>query len=235
MKLTILQSLKDPLFRRRVWMTVAGVTIAGLSVGLFTFSGLGMDPFQVFAHGIWRHIPLTYGTVYMILNALLLVVDLLLDRRLIGLGTILNLFLVGYVADFSTWLVNRLMPSNALPLRAAALAAALVIMCLASSLYFTADLGVSTYDAIAISLNRRREKSTSSFFRHWRFATIRIASDVICVIVGSLLCFLFDHSLDTTGALLTTAGIGTILTAFFMGPLISFFNKKVAEPLLKKK
>ena len=28
-----------------------------------------------------------------------------------------------------------------------------------------------------------------------------------------------------------TAGIGTIITAFFMGPFIAFFNRKIAEPL----
>ena len=30
------------------------------------------------------------------------------------------------------------------------------------------------------------------------------------------------------------AGIGTIITAFFMGPLIQFFCRHVAEPMLKK-
>ncbi len=33
----------------------------------------------------------------------------------------------------------------------------------------------------------------------------------------------------------TIAGIGTIITAFFMGPLIEFFNEKVARPFLKGK
>ena len=30
----------------------------------------------------------------------------------------------------------------------------------------------------------------------------------------------------------TIAGIGTIITAFFMGPLIEFFNAKIARPFL---
>ena len=33
----------------------------------------------------------------------------------------------------------------------------------------------------------------------------------------------------------TVVGVGTIITAFFMGPLIEFFNQKVARPLLKQK
>jgi uncharacterized membrane protein YczE len=31
----------------------------------------------------------------------------------------------------------------------------------------------------------------------------------------------------------TFVGIGTILTAFFMGPLIDFFNRTVSRPMLK--
>ena len=33
----------------------------------------------------------------------------------------------------------------------------------------------------------------------------------------------------------TFIGVGTILTAFFMGPLIDFFNRKIAIPMLNKK
>ena len=33
----------------------------------------------------------------------------------------------------------------------------------------------------------------------------------------------------------TIAGVGTIITAFFMGPLIEFFNVKVARPFLAGK
>ena len=32
----------------------------------------------------------------------------------------------------------------------------------------------------------------------------------------------------------TFAGIGTIITAFFMGPLIEFFCEKIARPMLGK-
>ena len=37
--------------KRRILMTIAGVCICGLSIGMFSFSNLGLDPFQVFAHG----------------------------------------------------------------------------------------------------------------------------------------------------------------------------------------
>ena len=85
---------------------------------------------------------------------------------------------------------------------------AVVIMCLASALYFTGDLGVSTYDAIALTLSEKKG---------WDFRIVRVVSDLICTLTGTLLGVM--------------PGIGTIITAFFMGPLIAFFRKTVADPL----
>ena len=61
--------------KRRLAMTVAGVLIAGFSVGMFQYSAMGLDPFQVFAHGVWKRIngP-SFGFVYMVLNMILLAV-----------------------------------------------------------------------------------------------------------------------------------------------------------------
>ena len=56
-------------------------------------------------------------------------------------------------------------------------------------------------------------------------------TDVICVVSG---CILFLLAGGTLSAIPTIAGVGTIITAFFMGPLIELFNVKVARPLLRK-
>lgn len=214
--------------KRRLMMTISGVVICGFSVGMFQYSTLGMDPFQVFAHGIWNQIQyladgqgihllqefgvdwaiISYGVVYMILNLVLLIADFILDRKKIGIATFINLFLVGYIVDFSYGIWHRMLPHPSLAVRFLFLIAAIVIMCLSSALYFTSDLGVSTYDTIALALSEQH---------HWDFKFVRITSDLICVAIG----FFFG----------IMPGIGTIITAFFMGPLISFFNKHVAGPI----
>jgi uncharacterized membrane protein YczE len=193
---------------RRVIMTVCGVLIAGFSVGMFNFSAFGMDPFQVFAHGLWNLVPMGYGTFYTILNLTLLIVIFVVDRRKIGLGTVINMFLLGYVVEFSSWLFQTWIPDPAVWLKAVFLAAGIVIMCFGSALYFTGDLGVSTYDAVALIMAEKK---------FGRYQYLRIGSDFVCTIIGALL-----------GA---TAGIGTVVTAFFMGPIIVFFNRTVAVPL----
>ena len=53
---------------------------------------------------------------------------------------------------------------------------------------------------------------------------------MICVASG---CILFLLSGGPIGAIPTIAGVGTIITAFFMGPLIELFNVKIARPMLK--
>ncbi|MDD6351074.1 MAG: hypothetical protein PUG16_01580 [Lachnospiraceae bacterium] len=201
-------------FPKRIIMTICGVSISGLSVGLFSYSHMGLDPFQVFAHGTWnaltRALPLDFGTYYAILNAILLVIIFFWNRKKIGLGTIINLFLIGYFAEFMEFILRKIDPDPNFLFRMISLLAGIVIMCMASALYFTADLGVSTYDAVALTISERHPR--------WSFKFIRITTDLICVILGGLL-----------GG---TIGIGTIITAFFMGPLISFFNRHLAEPLL---
>ena len=59
----------------------------------------------------------------------------------------------GYIVDFSHGLLNRLLPDLGIPGRIVCLLIGIVVMCLASSLYFTADLGVSVYDAIALIIS----------------------------------------------------------------------------------
>ena len=51
---------------RRILMTICGVLVCGFSVGMFNFSALGLDPFQVFTHGIFMILPAGapgFGTV----------------------------------------------------------------------------------------------------------------------------------------------------------------------------
>ncbi|MEX1377156.1 MAG: hypothetical protein AB1Z23_06745 [Eubacteriales bacterium] len=193
--------------QRRILMTVLGVLTAGFSVGIFNFSTFGMDPFQVLAHGIWEHLKIGFGTFYLLLNLLMLVGVFFVDKTKIGLGTLINIFLLGYVVQFSSWLFATLIPDPTLIVRIFALLIGIIIISFGSALYFTGDLGVSTYDAVALLM---AEKGIA------KFQYCRIGTDVVCTITGFLL-----------GA---TVGIGTVVTAFFMGPIIAFFNKKVAIP-----
>ena len=206
---------------KRIIMSVSGVVLCGLSVGMFKHAALGVDPFQALMSGLDAVIPIRFGTLYVIVNVLLLSFPLLADRHKIGLATFINLFLLGYVVEFSQSLCARLLPGLGLGGRAILLVSALVPLSLASSLYFTADLGVSTYDAVALVWSEKQSRIA--------FPLCRILTDSACVLTGGALCLLSGMSFPQ---LFGSIGVGTVITAFFMGPLIEFFNKTVSRPLL---
>jgi uncharacterized membrane protein YczE len=208
---------------KRILMSVLGVVVCGISVGFFKRASFGVDPFQSMMSGLDAIVPIPFGTLYVIVNAILLLFALLCDRKRIGLATVINLFLLGYIVDFSHRFLLWCIPEAALPLRLLLLAIGIVAMCLSSSFYFTANLGVSTYDAISLIMAE-----------NWKIAPFRfcrIGTDLVCVGTGILLFFLSGQPLS---ALAGMVGIGTIITAFFMGPLIEFFNVHVARPFLAK-
>ncbi|MCR5469168.1 MAG: hypothetical protein K6F37_09420 [Lachnospiraceae bacterium] len=205
---------------KRLFLTLVGVILCSASVGLFQLVAFGVDPFQCFAMG--THIPfskvLNYGTYYMILSVVFLVADLFLDRHYIGLATFINLFLTGYIVDFSYKILSVNLTDLNMISRILFLLIAIVIMCFGSSMYYTGDLGVSVYDAISLSLADKKLKLKG---RVVPFKFIRVVSDLICVIIG----FLFGKM----------PGIGTVITAFFMGPLIDYFNVHIMRPFLHGK
>ena len=136
----------------------------------------------------------------------------------------INLFLLGYVTEYSYKLLRWMIPEPSMPLRVVFLIAGIVIICIGSSLYITADLGVSTYDAVALIM--------VSKWKVGKFKFIRICTDVCCVVLGSVMFIAGGGKLSE---ILTIAGIGTIITAFFMGPLIEFFSEHFARKLLNDK
>jgi len=209
---------------KRILMSLCGVVICAVSVGVFKIAALGVDPFQSLMAGLDSLIPISFGTLYVLVNLLLLIFSLIVDRSKIGLATFINLFLLGYITEFTYEFLQTVFVAPSMLVRIGCLLVGIVVICFGSALYMTADLGVSTYDAVAIALSGKWKLA--------RFQYCRIATDVVCVVLGVAMFLLAG---GTLGAVPTIAGIGTIITAFFMGPLIELFNVHVARPLLAEK
>lgn len=208
---------------KRTAMTLFGVIICAISVGIFKIAALGVDPFQSFMAGLDALVPIDFGTLYVIANAVLLLFALIFDRHYIGIATFINLFLLGYITQFTYAFLQTVIVDPSIPVRVACLVIGVVIICFGSAFYMTADLGVSTYDAVALIIVNTWKKG--------KFQYVRIITDIVCVILG---CVLFLLAGGSVSQIPTIAGIGTIITAFFMGPLIEFFNVHIARPILNK-
>lgn len=213
--------MKDKQMQKRLLMCIIGVMISGISVGFFKRAAFGVDPFQTFMSGLDALIPIEFGTLYVIANVCLLLFSLFADRHYIGLATMINLFLLGYVAQYSLETLLLLFPSISLIGQFIFLTIGIILSCFAASLYFVADLGVSTYDAVALIITET--------WKIGKFKYVRIITDLTCVVIGTILYYIATKSLN---GITTIVGIGTIITAFFMGPLIDVFSDKISKPLL---
>ena len=195
----------------RFFMGLIGTALLGVVVAFLTKAHLGVDPFTDFVAGIASLFGSTYSVFFLIVTGLLLVLDFFWDKRKLGIVTVINLFAVGTVFSFAIRPLNYFFPEPLLWQRFLFLFIALVILCFASSLYMTSDLGVSSYDAVAIILSEKTR---------FQFRWCRIFTDLICVIVG------FVCGADV--------GIGTVITAFCMGPFTQWCCEHFAQPLLKR-
>ena len=173
---------------KRILMSIFGVLICGVAVGFFKRAMFGVDPFQSLMAGLDCVIPISFGTLYVIVNVIMLLFSLIFDRHYIGLATFINLFLIGYIAEFSLKMLESFFPALGIPGRSICLIIGILIICVASSFYMTADIGVSTYDAVALII--------SNTWHIGKFKYVRIVTDVVCVILGvaSSALFLASHS-----------------------------------------
>jgi len=197
---------------RHFFMAFSGTCMIGVAVALMTAAHLGTDPFTDFVTGVAYLFDSTYGTFYLIVIGLLMVVIFFWDKRKIGIATVINLFVIGNICTLCLKPLTHFFPEPLIWQRILFLVLALVILCVASSLYYVADLGVSSYDAIAIILSEKTR---------FQFRWCRVFTDLICVGVG------FAFGADV--------GVGTVLTAFCMGPFTQWCVVHIAEPMLEGK
>lgn len=195
---------------KRIVMAFFGVIVTGFCVGAFQKANLGADPFTCFVTGIGNIFHSTYSVFYLIVTGLLLAGVFFVEKHYIGIATIINLFFTGVAADFMRNVLDGLFPDPTMIIRIIMMLFGILGSCFAASVYFTADLGVSAYDAVSLIAAYK--------YKLMAFRICRICTDLICVTVG-FVCHV-------------TIGVGTVITALFMGPVIQWFNTNVSEPFL---
>lgn len=142
---------------KQIIMSLVGFIITAISIGAFKYAAFGVDLFQSFMSGIDTLIPIDFGTLYVVVNAVLLVFALTSDRHCIGIAIFINLFLLGHVVEFSQSMMLLLFPTPTIAMRILAFPCGFIALCSGSSLYMAADIGVSTYDAIAPVYSSKRQ------------------------------------------------------------------------------
>lgn len=177
-------------------MLFAGFAAWGLGLSLFVRANLGMGPWDAFHQGLARQLGLTIGTASIIASVIVLLFWIPLRQRP-GYGTILNALTIGPFTDLGLWLLPQEIGS--LWLRAAMLLAGMACVGLGSALYLPAGLGAGPRDGLMMGLNRKTG---------WSIRVSRTCVEASALAIG--------------WAMGGTVGIGTVVFAFGIGPVVQF-------------
>lgn len=186
---------------RRVLQLVIGLVLYGFGCALTVEAGLGVDPWTVFAQGLSIHTGVGIGWITNIVGFLVLVLWIPL-RQKPGIGTVANILLVGTSMQFALAIVP---PIDGTLAQFAVLIGGIVTVAVASGLYIGARFGPGPRDGLMTGMNVRLG---------WPVWLCRLVVELSVLLVGWLL-----------GG---TVGVGTLLFALLIGPLVH-----LALPLLR--
>ena len=194
---------------KRSIVVVLSVILMGVGVQFLNRTSLGPDPFSAMNYGVSALLGISLGTYQMIFNGTLFILLFISSRKLFGFGTIANMVLVGYSADFTGWLLDNagiLMPENmTTATRFLVLIPALIEFVFAAAMYINCGVGTSPYDALPQLLHQKVQKLLKKEFP---FKVTRMLYDGTATVIA----FLVGGS----------AGIVTVLMVFTLGPAIDF-------------
>ena len=172
-----------------------GLVLFGAGIALKLRSGLGLSPWDAFHQGVAIHLPLSIGVVTILVSGLVLLAWIPLRQRP-GVGTLLNAVAVGLVIDITLRLVGD---AGSTVVRWAYLLGSVGLIGIGSGLYIGARLGPGPRDGVMTGLAARG-------------LSIRMARTLI------------EGTVLVAGWLLGGAvGIGTVVFAVLIGPLVQFF------------
>jgi uncharacterized membrane protein YczE len=202
--LSIRQQLRAGRLPRRWVQLVAGLLMAGFSIGLMVEAHLGLDPWNMMHEGLAHLLPLSFGAVTIVSGLVVLLLWIPL-RQPLGLGTVVNTVLVGLMVDVA---LAALPTPTSLLVRAGFLVVGVVLCAASGAIYLGSHLGPGPRDGLMTGLVARTGRSVR---------LVRTGLELTVLLVGFLL-----------GG---TVGVGTVVFAVAIGPLVQFFLPWVAVPI----
>lgn len=178
---------------RRLLQLYIGLVLYGVSTAMFVRADLGADPWNVFHLGVANLLSMNIGVVIIVVGVLVLLAWIPLRQRP-GFGTLSNVIMIGLAADAALVVIPGF---ESLPARSGLLVTAVILNALATSLYIGAGFGAGPRDGLMTGIHARTG---------WPVRRIRTAIEVSVLLIGWLL-----------GG---TVGVGTVLYALAIGPLI---------------
>ena len=183
---------------------LAGLASIGVGVAFTKQANLGLGPWDVLNDGLSQLTGIELGTASIIVGALVLLLWIPI-REKPGVGTVTNIVLIGAFMDMALGVVRS---ASGVLLQSVWLIAGLLLIGLGSVLYLGSQLGAGPRDGLMLGLSRKTG---------WSLHLSRTALEVSVLVAGWLL----------GGAV----GVGTVLIALTVGPVIQLMSRMTGEEL----
>lgn len=188
----------------RKWTrTLVGVLFLGVGVALATIPGMGTDPLAGFDEVLSKMSGITLGRVTSLVELLMIVFCLFLNRSSIGIGTLLSMFLVQFPIDLTALLVKR---PDSMVLGLIMIVIGTALIAIGAELIVSGKLGMGPYEAFIYTIGKLINK---------KFSTAKYVCDGTFLI----LTILFRGNV----------GIGTIIIFLLCPKLMEIFGKFIPE------
>lgn len=171
---------------------IAGFIFCASSTIFMLNSNLGLSPWDVFHQGLSRITGITIGQANIIIGVLFVIVGMCFGQKL-GIGTILNMLLIGQFIDLIMYLNIIPVASNMIT-GIIMMIIGMLLMGYGCYLYISCGLGCGPRDGVMLVLNKLLKKPIKY---------IRAGMEILVLILGIIL-----------GG---TVGLGTIISAVFLG------------------
>lgn len=204
---------------KRYILFVISLFFAALGVAFTKHGELGVSPISSVANVLsYKFSSLSLGTWLIIWNCVLIVGQVIILRKKFQLIQLLQIplsFLFGWFTDLGMWIVSFI-PVNTYPMRVVMVVIGIVILGFGISLSVIANVIMNSGEAFV--------KAISDTF-HRDFGNVKIAFDVLCVLIALVLSLIFfDFTIVGTRE-------GTIISALLTGMVVKFFCSKLKDPL----
>ena len=188
---------------RRIPQLLIGLVLYGIADAMMIRAALGVDPWTVFAQGLSHLTGIGIGWLTNIIGLCVLLLWIPLRQRP-GLGTVLNILLIGPSIELGLWFIQT--PPE-LWQRILLFAGGLLLLAVASGLYIGSHFGPGPRDGLMTGIHSRTG---------WPIWVGRTMVEVTVLAVGWLL-----------GG---DVGFGTVAFAVLIGPLCGFTLPWLAAP-----
>tara|TARA_Y100000768_G_scaffold373294_1_gene341769 strand:+ start:2714 stop:3301 length:588 start_codon:yes stop_codon:yes gene_type:complete len=133
---------------RQFIQVFSGTSLIGIGISLNYLANLGLGPWGVFHDGLSKTLGISYGRTIIITGVAVMLLWIPLKQKP-GLGTIVDIFLVGIVADV---IILNFELSDSIFLSLTLIAFGIILIGAGTAIYVGADLGAGPRDGVMVGL-----------------------------------------------------------------------------------